>query len=153
MEEAAKHPVLSGKFTSQERAPNYPIALVWVASCCASGSELGSLTWRSTTRGPRSKCNIWQRHIILLLDRRRVADVRTMQRNEGSEERLMITSESVYLVMDAGCPVAAFTVKREMRAYVKRRLGTFTNPLVYAFGGNQGYTPTIMTMSSVLAEM
>jgi hypothetical protein len=37
-------------------------------------------------------------------------------------------------------------VKREMRAYLKRRLGTFTNPLVYAFEENQGYTPTV-TMS------
>jgi hypothetical protein len=57
-----------------------------------------------------------------------------MQRNEGSEERLITTSERIYLVMDAGRPVAAFTVKREMRAYVKRRLGTFTNPPVCAFG-------------------
>jgi hypothetical protein len=64
----------------------------------------------------------------------------------------MIISERIYLVMDAGSPVAAFTVKREMRAYLTRRLGTFTNPLVYAFGGNQGYRPTIMTMSSALAD-
>jgi hypothetical protein len=40
-----------------------------------------------------------------------------------------------------------------MRAYLKRRLGTFSNPLVYAFGVNQGYTPAIMTMSSALAEV
>jgi hypothetical protein len=76
-----------------------------------------------------------------------------MQRNEGSEERLMTASERIYLVMDAGSPVAAFTVEREMRAYLRRRLGTFTNPLVYAFGGNQGYTPAIMTMSSALADV
>jgi hypothetical protein len=65
----------------------------------------------------------------------------------------MATSERIYLVMDAGNPVAAFTVEREMRAYLKRKLGTFTSPLVYAFGGNQGYMPTIMTMSSALAEV
>jgi hypothetical protein len=47
----------------------------------------------------------------------------------------MITSERIYLVMDAGSPVAVFTVKRETRAYLTRRLGTFTNPRVYAFGG------------------
>jgi hypothetical protein len=49
--------------------------------------------------------------------------------------------------------VAAFTVKREMRAYLKRRLGTVTNLLVYAFGENQGYTPTVLTMSSALPEV
>jgi hypothetical protein len=54
--------------------------------------------------------------------------------------------------MDAGSPVAAFTVKREMRACLKRRLGAFANPLAYAFGGNRGYTPAIMTMSSASAD-
>lgn len=65
----------------------------------------------------------------------------------------MMTSERIYLVMDAGSPVAAFTVEREMQAYLKRRLGRFANPLVYAFGERQGYTPTIMTISSALAEV
>jgi hypothetical protein len=50
----------------------------------------------------------------------------------------MTSSERIYLVTDAGRPVAAFTIKREMRAYLKRRLGAFTNPLVYAFGGIKG---------------
>ena len=75
-----------------------------------------------------------------------------MQRNEGSEERLTAASECIDLVMDAGSPVAAFTVKREMRACLKRRLGAFANPLAYAFGGNRGYTPAIMTMSSASAD-
>ena len=47
-------------------------------------------------------------------------------------------------------PVTAFTVKHGMKAYLKRRLGTFTNPLVYTFGAHQG--PSIMTMSAALAD-
>jgi hypothetical protein len=62
----------------------------------------------------------------------------------------MSASEHIYLVMDAGSPVAAFTVQHQMKAYLKRRLETFTNPLVYTFGDNQG--PAIMTMSRALAE-
>jgi hypothetical protein len=53
-------------------------------------------------------------------------------------------------VMDAGSPVAAFTVQHEMKAYLKRRLETFTNPLVYTFANDQGRA--IMTMSRALAE-
>jgi hypothetical protein len=58
----------------------------------------------------------------------------------------------IYLVMDGARPVAAFTLKDEMRTYLKRRHGTFNAPLVYTFGGEQGYTPAIMTMSNALAE-
>jgi hypothetical protein len=58
----------------------------------------------------------------------------------------------IYLVMDAGSPVAAFTAKHEMKTYLQRRLDTFTNPLVYAFGGEHGYSPAIMTLSSALAD-
>jgi hypothetical protein len=35
--------------------------------------------------------------------------------------------------------------------YLRRRLDAFINPLVYTFWDNQG-TPSIMTMSSALAE-
>jgi hypothetical protein len=41
----------------------------------------------------------------------------------------MAASDQIYLVMDAGTPVAAFTVKREMQIYLRRRLDTFCNPL------------------------
>jgi hypothetical protein len=58
----------------------------------------------------------------------------------------------IYLVMDAGSPVAAFTSRHEMKTYLTRRHGTFNNPLVYTFGGEQGYTPAIMAMSRALAE-
>jgi len=58
----------------------------------------------------------------------------------------------IYLVMDAGNPVAAFILKDEMRTYLRRWQDSFKNPLVYTFGGEQGYTPAIMTMSSALAE-
>jgi hypothetical protein len=60
------------------------------------------------------------------------------------------SSNQIYLVMDAGTPVAAFTVRRDMQIYLRRRLDTFCNPLVYTFWGNQG--PSIMTMSAALAE-
>jgi hypothetical protein len=64
----------------------------------------------------------------------------------------MTASNQIYLVMDAGTPVAAFMVKRDMQIYLRRRLDTFANPLVYTFQfqGSQG--PSIMTMSSALAE-
>jgi hypothetical protein len=58
----------------------------------------------------------------------------------------------ICLVMDAGSPVAAFTLKDEMRTYLRRRQDSFTNPLVYTFGGEQGYTPAIITMSSGLSD-
>jgi hypothetical protein len=62
----------------------------------------------------------------------------------------MSVSDQIYLVMDAGTPVAAFTVKHDMQAYLGRRLDTFINPLVYTFWGDQG--PSIMTMSAALAD-
>jgi hypothetical protein len=58
----------------------------------------------------------------------------------------------IYLVMDAGSPVAAFTSRPEMKTYLKRRYGTFNDPMVYTFGGEQGYAPAIMTMSAALAD-
>jgi hypothetical protein len=62
----------------------------------------------------------------------------------------MTAANQIFIVMDAGTPVAAFTARREPQAYLRRRLDTFINPLVYTFWGNQG--PSIMTMSSALAE-
>jgi hypothetical protein len=41
----------------------------------------------------------------------------------------------------------------EMKAYVRRRLDTFINPLVYTFAdGHAPHSPTIMTTSRALAE-
>jgi hypothetical protein len=56
----------------------------------------------------------------------------------------------IVLVMDAGTPAAAFSARRELQTYLRRRLDTFINPLVYTFCGNRGLS--IMTMSSALAE-
>jgi hypothetical protein len=61
-----------------------------------------------------------------------------------------MSATAIYLVMDAGTPVAAFTVRRELQTYLRRRLATFCNPLVYTFADGRG--PNIMTMSSALAE-
>ena len=63
----------------------------------------------------------------------------------------MSASNQIFLVVDAGTPVAAFTARRELTAYLKRRLNTFINPLVYTSWDNQG-TPSIMTMLAALAE-
>jgi hypothetical protein len=62
-----------------------------------------------------------------------------------------MASNQIFLVVDAGTPVAAFTARQELKAYLRRRLDVFINPLVYTFWDNQG-TPAIMTMSSALAE-
>jgi hypothetical protein len=43
--------------------------------------------------------------------------------------------------------VAAFTVRRGLKTYLRRRLDTFINSLVYTFWDNQGM-PSIMTMSA-----
>jgi len=56
----------------------------------------------------------------------------------------------IYLVMDAGTPVAAFTARPALQVYLRHRIDTFINPLVYTFWGNQG--PSMMTMSSALSE-
>ena len=61
-----------------------------------------------------------------------------------------MSATPIDLVMDAGTPVAAFTARQELQAYLRRRLDTFCNPLVYTFWGGQG--PSIMTMSAALAE-
>jgi hypothetical protein len=61
----------------------------------------------------------------------------------------MVASDQIFLVVGAGTPVAAFTARRELQAYL-RRLNTFVNPLVYTFLGSQG--PSIMTMSLALAD-
>jgi hypothetical protein len=58
----------------------------------------------------------------------------------------MTASNQIFLVMDAVNPVAAFTARHELKAYLTRRLDAFINPLVYTFWDNQG-TPSIMTMS------
>jgi hypothetical protein len=62
----------------------------------------------------------------------------------------MTASNQIFLVMGAGTPVAAFTARRELQTYLRRRLDTFINPLVYTFWGSNG--PSIMTMSAALAE-
>ena len=47
----------------------------------------------------------------------------------------MAASNQIFLVMDAGSSMTAFTSKYELKAYLRRRLDTFTNPLVYTFCG------------------
>jgi hypothetical protein len=63
----------------------------------------------------------------------------------------MAASNQIFLVMDARTLVAAFTARPELKAYLRRRLDAFINPLVYTFWDNEG-TPSIMTMSAALAE-
>jgi hypothetical protein len=63
----------------------------------------------------------------------------------------MAASDQFFLVVDAGTPVAAFTARLELTAYLKRRLDTLINPRIYRFWDNHG-KPSIMTMSAALAE-
>jgi hypothetical protein len=62
----------------------------------------------------------------------------------------MASLEPIYLVVDAGSPVTAFTTKDEMKAYLKRRRGTFARPLVYRIDGD-GHAP-VMTMLRAMGE-
>jgi hypothetical protein len=73
-----------------------------------------------------------------------------VQGQEGSEGYLTIASNQIFLVIDAGSP-KAFTARNEMKVYLRRRIDTFINPLVYTFWGD-GHVPAIMTLSSALAE-
>jgi hypothetical protein len=59
-------------------------------------------------------------------------------------------ASNIYLVMDAGTPVAAFTNRPELKVYLRRRLDVFVNPLVYTFA--DGHAPSIMTLSRAPAE-
>jgi hypothetical protein len=59
-------------------------------------------------------------------------------------------SDPIYLVMDAGTPVAAFTARQALRACLRRRLDTFCNPLVYTFA--DGRELAITTLSRALAD-
>ena len=61
-----------------------------------------------------------------------------------------MSATPIYLVMDAGTPVAAFTARPALQVYPRHRIDTFINPLVYTFWGNQG--PSIMTMTAALAD-
>jgi len=62
----------------------------------------------------------------------------------------MTASNQIFVVMDAGSPVTAFTGQSKLQAYPRHRLDPFCNPLVYTFWGSQG--PSIMTMSPAVAE-
>jgi hypothetical protein len=62
------------------------------------------------------------------------------------KEGHLMSATPIYLVMDAGTPVSAFTSKHELKVYLRRRLDVFVNPLVYTFWGNQG--PSIMTIAA-----
>jgi hypothetical protein len=53
--------------------------------------------------------------------------------------------------VDVGTPVAAFTTKDEMKAYLKRRRGAFNRPLVYRIDG-EGHAPVIMTLTRATGE-
>ena len=48
-----------------------------------------------------------------------------------------MSATPIDLVMDAGTPVAAFTARQELQAYLRRRLDTFCKPLVYTFWGGR----------------
>ena len=57
----------------------------------------------------------------------------------------------IYLVIDAGSSVAAFTTQHEMKTYLKRMLNTFNRALVYRIDG-EGHAPVIMTLARAIGE-
>jgi hypothetical protein len=60
-----------------------------------------------------------------------------------------MSTEPIYLVTDAGKPVTAFTTTDDMKAFLKRRRGTLSRPLVYRID-SEGHAPVIMTMSRAM---
>ena len=60
-----------------------------------------------------------------------------------------MSAEPIYVVVDSGRPVTAFTDKGHLKYYLKRMRGTFNRPLVYRIDDSDG--PVIMTVSRVLA--
>jgi len=60
----------------------------------------------------------------------------------------MVASNQIFLVVDASTPVAVFTARQELKAYLKR---AFNRPLVYRID-SEGHAPTIMTMSRAMSE-
>jgi hypothetical protein len=137
---------------AQERAPDYRVAAAWGALLLFIGAGAWCLGMAIHNEALAAKQHAQRpRADLLLRDGRRDADVRALQGNEGSEGYLMTVSNQILLVVDAGTPVAAFTARQELKAYLRRRLDSFINPLVYTFWDNRG-TPSIMTMSSALGE-
>ena len=49
----------------------------------------------------------------------------------------MTASNQIFLVVDAGTPVAAFTVRRGLKTYLKRWLDTFINRWSTRFGATK----------------
>jgi mevalonate pyrophosphate decarboxylase len=47
------------------------------------------------------------------------------------DRHLMTASNQIFLIVDAGTPVAAFTARHELKAFLQRRRDAFTNPLVF----------------------
>jgi hypothetical protein len=61
-----------------------------------------------------------------------------------------MSAEPVYVVVDSGRPVTAFTDKEDLKAYLRRMRDTFNRPLVYRIGDGAG--PVIMTVSRALGR-
>ena len=60
-----------------------------------------------------------------------------------------MSAESLFVVVDSGRPVTAFTDKDDLKSYLKRMRGTFNRPLAY--GIDDGNGSVIMTVSRVMS--
>jgi hypothetical protein len=58
-------------------------------------------------------------------------------------------AEPIYVVVDSGRPVTAFTDKGDLKDYLKRKRGILNRLLVYRL--DEGNGPVIMTVSRALA--
>jgi hypothetical protein len=61
-----------------------------------------------------------------------------------------MSTEPLYVVVDSGSPVTAFTDKDDLKAYLRRMRDTLNRPLVYRIDDFAG--PVIMTVSRALGR-
>jgi hypothetical protein len=139
-----------GAMRPQERAAGYPVVAAWSAflHLIGAGAFVLGMAIQATAKPPAPR----PEPIYYCATGRRDSAVRALQGPEGSEGYLMTAANQIFLVMDAGSLKAAFTTRRELTTYLRCRHDTFTNPLVYTLGGEDGYTPSVMTMTAALAD-
>jgi hypothetical protein len=61
-----------------------------------------------------------------------------------------MSAEPLYVVVESGCPVNAFTEKHDLRAFLWRMHRTLNKPLVYRVDDGDG--PVIMTVPRALGR-
>jgi hypothetical protein len=86
-----------------------------------------------TVSPPSADRTLWHRRQAVRLIRREPVPRPAPRPTDGAENLRKALNYRKSLVMDAGTPVAEFTARQALKAYLRRRLDTFCNPLVYTF--------------------